>query len=317
MSITIQSPGLFTTIQDAGRTGYQQYGFAPGGAMDRHAMVMANLLVGNEPGEAVFEMTLIGAELTFNTDNVVAITGGTCAPMRNGEAVSMYAAILMRAGDILTIGAALDGCRIYAAFAGGLRVPQVMGSKSTQVKYGLGGYEGRALQAGDEIGFSNPKVQLPGLKVRKLPPPVLKPGVQKLRVVLGPQAESAFTKEAIQTFMKEEYTVTNESDRMGCRLEGKPLTFLGGADIVSDAIALGSVQVPSSGKPIVLLADRQTVGGYAKIAAVITVDIPIIAQCKMGDRIRFEAISVSAAQRLYIKQEKKYRAWQRMLLDGK
>ncbi len=315
MSISFLSPGLFTTIQDAGRFGFQQYGFAPGGALDKRAMTMANMLVGNEPGEAVLEMTLLGAEMEFTEANVIAITGALCEPTRNGEPVPMYTAIKMQSGDTLSIGAVKDGCRIYVAFAGGLNVPTVMGSKSTQIKYGLGGFEGRALKAGDSIPFMNPKCDLSNLEKRVLPPPVRQTGVKTLRVVLGPQADTFFTKEALDTFLREEYAVTNESDRMGYRLEGKALTFVNGADIISDAIALGSVQVPASGKPIVLLCDRQTVGGYAKIATVISVDIPVIAQCKMGDKMRFQAISVAAAQRLYKKQEKQYRTFRKML-DG-
>jgi biotin-dependent carboxylase-like uncharacterized protein len=278
-------------------------------------MTMANLLVGNDPGEAVLEMTLLGAEMEFAKDNAIAITGALCEPARNGEPVPMYEALLMCAGDTLSLGAAKEGCRTYVAFAGGLNVPTVMGSKSTQIKYGLGGFEGRALKAGDSIPFLNPKCNAVHFKKRVLPSPKKQPGVQTLRVVLGPQAGTSFTREAIETFLKEEYSVTNESDRMGYRLEGKPLSFVNGADIISDAIALGSVQVPANGKPIVLLCDRQTVGGYAKIATVITVDIPVIAQCKMGDKVRFRAISVEAAQRLYRKQEKQYRAW-RKKLDG-
>jgi biotin-dependent carboxylase-like uncharacterized protein len=316
MSISILSPGLFTTIQDAGRTGYQQYGFAPGGALDKRAMTMANLLVGNEPGEAVLEMTLVGAEMEFTKDNVIALTGALCEPARNGKTVPMYAAVKMHAGDTLSIGAAKEGCRIYAAFAGGLNVPAVMGSKSTQLRYGLGGFEGRALKAGDVVPFSDPLKETADLEKRVLPIPKRQAGAKTLRAVLGPQADTSFTKEALTTFLKEEYAVTNESDRMGCRLEGKALSFISGADIISDAIALGSVQVPASGKPIVLLCDRQTVGGYAKIATVISVDIPVIAQCKMGDKVRFQAISPAAAQRLYRKQEKQYRAWRKML-DGR
>jgi biotin-dependent carboxylase-like uncharacterized protein len=316
MSMNILSPGLFTTIQDAGRMGYQQYGFAPGGALDKRAMTMANLLVGNESGEAVLEMTLLGAEMEFTQDNVMAVTGALCEPTRNGEPVPMYKALLMRAGDTLAIGAVKEGCRVYAAFGGGLNVPTVMGSKSTQIKYGLGGFEGRALKAGDTIPFVKPQCDAVHIEKRVLPAPVRLSGVQTLRVVLGPQADTSFNKEGIETFLKEEYAVTNESDRMGYRLEGKALSFINGADIISDAIALGSVQVPSSGKPIVLLCDRQTVGGYAKIATVISVDIPVIAQCKMGDKVRFQAISVAAAQRLYRKQEKQYRAFRNML-DGR
>ena len=312
MSILIEHPGLFTTIQDMGRAGYQQYGFSPGGALDKRAMTMANQLVGNPIGEAVLEMTLLGAEVTFQQDNIVAITGGLCEPTRNGEPAPMYTALLMKAGDTLALGAAKEGCRIYMAFAGGLAVPEAMGSKSTQIKYALGGFYGRAIKRGDEIPFAAPRTTLSNIAKRALPAPERGANVQTLRVVLGPQ-DGAFTQEGLKAFLGEEYAVTNESDRMGCRLDGTPLSFVSGADIISDATALGSVQVPASGKPIILLCDRQTVGGYTKIATVISVDIPVIAQCKMGDKVRFESISVKAAQRLYRKEQKQYHKWQRML----
>ncbi len=313
MSITILLPGLFTTIQDAGRFGYQQYGFSPGGALDQDAMATANLLAGNGSGEAVLEMTLLGAEMVFGQANTVAITGGLCEPTRNGEPVPMYAAVAMKAGDTLSVGAVKEGCRAYLAFAGGLAVPSVMGSKSTQMKYGLGGFEGRALKAGDVIPFAAPKTALPNADKRILPLPRRESGVKTLRVVLGPQAKTSFAKEGLDTFLKEVYAVTGESDRMGCRLDGKPLAFQNGADIISDAIALGSVQVPSSGKPIILLNDRQTVGGYAKIAAVISVDIPVIAQCRPGDKVRFAAVSVKAAQRMYKKRRRQFEALRKTL----
>ena len=170
------------------------------------------------------------------------------------------------------------------------------------------------MKAGDEINFAAPRstIDLNGGSKHTLPPAIKQPGVQTLRVVMGPQ-ESAFTKDSLEAFLGEEYAVTNESDRMGYRLEGKPLSFTNSADIISDAIALGSVQVPASGKPIVLLSDRQTVGGYAKIATVISVDIPVLAQCKMGDKVRFVKVSVAEAQRLYKKRQKQYMAWQRLL----
>ena len=312
MSIRIDQPGLFTTVQDKGRTGYQAFGFSPGGAMDQRALTLSNLLVGNPIGEAALEMTFLGAAFTFTKSNVIAITGGNGDPTLNGEPVPMYRSVAVQAGDTVAIGYIHTGCRTYVAFAGGFDLPSPMGSKSTQVKYGLGGYQGRALKMGDELAFANPRETLPGMASRSLTPPETSESTVMLRVILGPQAD-AFTKEGIQTFLSEPYALTKESDRMGCKLEGPEIAFVKEADIISDGIALGSVQVPSSGKPIVLLCDRQTTGGYAKIATVITVDMPRIAQLKPGDTVRFKSISVPAAQRLYRREQKMYQTLQKKL----
>lgn len=295
MAIRIIRPGLLTTIQDLGRTGFQKFGVSPSGAMDRRALSVANLLVGNAAGEAGLEMTLTGAEMEFTVPNVVAVTGGNFAPVLNGASVPLCAAFPVKAGDTLSFGAAQSGCRCYAAFAGGLNVPVVMGSKSTNLKCGIGGFEGRKLKAGDEIGFSAPAAYLPDLGRRFLDYREPKEKEATLRVVLGPQ-DDCFTEAGLRTFLESTYTVTNRSDRMGCALDGPKVEYRTKADIISDGIPFGAVQIPSGGKPILMLSDRQTTGGYAKIATVLSTDLPLFVQRKAGDKIHFEKISMRKAQ---------------------
>lgn len=297
MGIVVERPGLLTTVQDLGRPGYQQFGFAPSGALDALALMQGNLLVGNEPGEGALEATLLGPVLTVERANVAAVTGGDCQPRLNGQLVPMYRAFQLRPGDRLELEGMVSGCRSYLAFAGGLAVPPVMGSKSTNLKCGIGGLEGRALRMGDRLAFSAPRSELAGLAQRAMDPPAPPEALVSLRVVLGMQ-RAAFGREALGTFFSKEYRVSNQSDRMGVRLEGPEIRPQAGVDIVSDGIPLGAVQVPSSGLPIVLLNDRQTTGGYVKLGAVASCDLGRLAQLRMGDRIRFEEISLRGAQRL-------------------
>lgn len=183
-------------------------------------------------------------------------------------------------------------------------MPKVMNSKSTYIKAGIGGYKGRRLEKNDEIGFENPKISLENLEYRKAQEKAYNQADKesiKLRVVMGPQ-DDCFTEAGIKTFLNSTYTVSNEFDRMGCRLEGEKIQHIKDGNIISDGIAFGAIQVPSHGTPIIMLADRQTVGGYTKIANVISVDLPKIAQAKPGDKISFEKINIEEAQNLYIKQ---------------
>lgn len=299
--IRVLSPGLLTTVQDAGRVGYLKYGFGTSGALDLPALAAANLLVGNAPGEAALECTLTGPTLEFLCDATVAVTGCNMGAALGGGAAPMYAAFDVKRGDILKLGFAASGCRAVIAFAGGIGVPAVMGGKSTSLCCGVGGFEGRALRAGDLLPLAAPRTGLPGLAARRAAPPENPADGRErpvvLRAVPGPQ-DDYFTEEGLAAFFSGEYAVTGKSDRMGCRLEGPEIAAKAGVDIISDGIPLGAVQVPSSGRPIVMLADRQTAGGYAKIATVISADLPKLAQCRAGDRIRFEKVSVGEAQAL-------------------
>ena len=298
MGIKIQQSGLYTSVQDFGRIGYQDLGFSVCGAMDKRSLAIGNLLVGNKEDEAGLEITLIGPKIKFTEENFIAITGGDLNPKLNGKEVSMYKAIFVNKDDVLSFENAKTGARAYIAFCGGLEIEKVMGSKSTNVKCSLGGYKGRTLKEGDFIKFSSPKTYLTNYLSRRLDFKLREEQEIVLRVILGPQ-DDAFTNKGIITFLNEKYEVTKEFDRMGCRLDGPEIEHKSSADIISDGIVLGSIQVPSHGKPIIMLSDRQTTGGYTKIATVISVDIEKLAQSKTGDKIRFEEISIEKAQKIY------------------
>lgn len=306
MGIIFLQSGLFTTVQDLGRNGYQSSGFHVCGAMDQHAFKIANMLLDNKENAAVLEFTMMGPTICFTTDTVFAITGGNFSPTLNGKTVSMYQAVSATANDVLEFKFASDGNWGYVAFAGGLDVPKELGSRSTDTKCGLGGYHGRKIEKGDQIEFRPVQKYLYHLHTRKAEKPTYDADVTTIRVIMGPQ-DDYFTEQGIQTFLSSEYKLTSECDRMGYRLDGAYIEHNEkGADIISDGIALGSVQVPAHGKPIVMLADRQTTGGYTKIATVVSVDIPKLVQCKFNKKVRFEAISIEEAQSIYLEERKAY-----------
>lgn len=305
MGIRVLKAGMLTTVQDLGRTGYQSQGFSVAGVMDVRSFKIANLLLDNPENEAVLEFTLIGPTLQFTSETIIAITGGDFTPTINGEPVPMYEAVYVNRGDILKFGSARIGSRGYLAFSSYLDVPVVMGSRCTNLKSRIGGFKGRKLKDEDYIGFRMKRRYLPYFLSRKLKPDDFSAENETLRVVLGPQDEM-FSKQGIDTFLSQEYTVTSDFDRMGCRLEGPFIAAKDQVDMISDGIAYGSVQVPSHGKPIILLSDRQTTGGYPKIATVASVDIPKLVQRKTDHKIRFTAISVQEAQKLYREEEKAY-----------
>ncbi len=295
MSITVLQPGLLTSVQDGGRVGYQQFGVSVSGVMDPRAMKLANLLVGNDENEAVLECTMMGPQLRFNTANTIAVTGGDLGATLDNQPVERYAAFVVQAGQTLRFTSLRSGCRAYIAFAGGLDIPEVMGSRSTYMKAKIGGLEGRKLQKEDTLRFRAPNAAPANLAQRRVPPEVSPRREFTVRVILGPQ-DDLFTDAGIRTFLSETYAVTNEFDRMGCRLDGAVIEHKNGGDIISDGIAFGAIQVPTAGKPIIMLADRQTTGGYTKIANVISVDFGVICQLKGGDTVRFVQTSVEEAQ---------------------
>jgi len=288
-------PGLLTTVQDLGRYGYQQYGVPVSGAMDNYALRVANLLVGNNEGEACLEITLLGLQVRVLGNTVIAITGADLSPMLNNSQLPMWEAVMVSRGDTISFPWPKRGCRSYLAVTGGIDVPKVMGSSSTYVKSCIGGLEGRPLRTGDRL--KSGKMQM-GTLGRRLPPQYLPEygNQSELRVLLGPQ-DDHFTQEGIHTYLHSEYTISTEADRVGYRLQGSPIEHKAGADIISDGIPLGAVQVPGDGLPIILLADRQTTGGYTKIAVVITADIPKLAQAKPGDKVRFLQVTEEDAHR--------------------
>ncbi len=303
--IKIIKPGLLTTVQDLGRYGYQQYGVCVSGVMDQVAARLANILLANDEGEGLLELTMLGPEIEFLDPTLIAITGGDLSPALNAKPVDMNRSLRVGPGDRLTFGPMKTGCRSYIAFAGGVDVPLVMGSKATYTRGNMGGHEGRALKAGDILKIGQPQNPQATCLDREI-----KEGLYEysnnieLRIVLGPQ-EDAFSKEGLETFFANEYKVSNECDRMGYRLEGEKIQHKEAGDIISDGIAMGAVQVPSHGQPIIMMADRQTTGGYAKIGNIITVDLPKVAQAKPGDKIIFKEISLVEAHDLLRELEEK------------
>ena len=305
MGILFEKSGLFTTVQDLGRTGYQKSGFSVSGVMDRRSFMIANLLVDNPENEAVIEFSMVGPTIRFTSDTIIAMTGGKFSPKLNGKPIHMYAAVYVHKGDLMEIGFAETGCWGYLAISSRLDVKNVMGSRSTNTKCSVGGFHGRKIEKNDQIWFRAKKRYLPYFLSRHLEPDDFGKEEVDIRVVMGPQ-EDAFTKKGIKTFLTEEYTVTADADRMGYRLEGPHIAHKGSADIISDGIPFGAIQVPSHGKPIIMLADRQTTGGYTKIATVIGVDIPKLVQRKPGNKIRFYPVSVKTAQELYRQEIKEF-----------
>jgi antagonist of KipI len=304
--IEVINGGLFTTVQDKGRYGYQQYGMPVAGAMDEFSLRIANILVGNDEYEAAFEMTMNGPELLFNVDTAIAITGADMTPRINGNIAPMWRAINICKGDMLTFETAKSGIRGYIAFVGGLDIPAVMGSRSTFIRGGIGGVDGRKLKAGDELNIIDTKDNIEVLVKGTVPQEYIPKYDQNciIRVVLGPQ-DDCFTDESIEKLVTSEYEVTNEADRMGYRLSGPKLEHKSSADIISDGITMGAIQIPGHGMPIVMMADRQTTGGYAKIANVISSDLPLMAQLKPGDKVRFKYVSIQEAHRILREYESK------------
>lgn len=302
--IEILAPGAMTTVQDFGRIGYGDRGFSPSGAADGQAMEIGNLLVGNIGSEAVLECTLMGPTIQFLSDTVIALTGANMHAKNTLEDLPLNRALQVKAGDIVQLGMASDGCRGYIAFAGGLEVPEVLGSKSLNQKCKMGGGFGRPLQAGDQLKLGKEGVLKKAIEERIYTKPAVKKNqeaentVRQLHVVLGPQ-EASFTEEGIHTFTTQPYIISNDSNRMACKMTGPEIACVTTSDIISDGIALGAVQISSNGQPIVMLADRQTTGGYAKIATVISTDIPILAQCKPGEKVVFCLVTLREAQRRY------------------
>lgn len=298
-------PGLFTTVQDEGRWGYQAYGMPVAGAMDRYAYRVANLLAGNRKGAAVLEMTMLGGAFEFDYECLVSVCGADMQPNLSGKKVSNWSAFYMPVGTVLSFDYALTGCRTYLAVHGGIKVPLVLGSRSTYTRAGVGGMEGRPLKAGDFLHVDN------DVRARAMPailPEQFVPRYdqeRRLRVIMGPQNDM-FTVEGIRTFLESEYTVSNEADRMGYRLEGAKIEHADKADIISDALPEGAVQVPAHGMPIVMLADRQTTGGYPKIATVIGPDLSLLAQGRPGDTVCFRSCSDEEALDVLRSEEKRY-----------
>jgi KipI family sensor histidine kinase inhibitor len=294
-SITILKPGLFTTIQDGGRWGCQDQGVPVSGPMDRPAQRLANALVGNPPDAATLEATLLGPELRFDQPAVIAVTGADLEAAIDGKPAAVDASHRVESGGILRFGARRSGTRAYIAIDGGIDVPPVLGSRSTHVVCGLGGIDGRALRAGDRVPLgpsTHPWREGPSNRLRRGPSTsaLRSPHGARLRAMGGPQ-DHYFDEAVFNWLTRTRFTVSPQSDRMGYRLVAgsripNPESRIPGA-MISDAAFPGGIQIPPSGDPILLMADRQTTGGYPQIATVITADLRLAGQLAPGDWIEF------------------------------
>ncbi|WP_353853792.1 biotin-dependent carboxyltransferase family protein [Bacillus sp. Bos-x628] len=325
MSIQVIKPGMFTTIQDTGRKGYQKYGVLTSGGMDQLSLRIANMLTGNQENEATLEITLMGSGPVFTCqkDQLIAVTGADVEIDINGEPAPLWKPLFIRSGSTITFGPCKRGCRSYLAVAGGFDVEPVMESKSTYVRAGIGGLKGRPLEKGDVLTIGEPsslaislfnmlksketyaRYSAPNwtvnhshfLPLRKSP---------VIRVLEGrhfPQFQEA----SRRVFFEQPFQVTPQSDRMGCRLKGEPIRLKQKLELISEAVAFGSVQIPPDGQPIILLADRQTTGGYPRIGEVATVDLHLIAQAMPGATLHFQQIDRHEAEKALFNQEEELR----------
>ncbi|GGF16022.1 biotin-dependent carboxyltransferase family protein [Hymenobacter cavernae] len=320
MSLSVISPGLLTTIQDLGRRGYRKEGVPTSGAMDTVALRVANLLVGNPERTAGIEITFLGPKIRFETDHLIALTGADLQPKLNGEPIKMNRPVAVRAGGVLTFGGLRAGSRAYLALSGGLAVPPVLGSQATYLRAGIGGLGGRAFKTGDAV----PSAGLTELgrkiwqaliatqpahawaQAKWTPDPKLFPAPHEspfVRAIRG-QEYDLFSEQSQHDFWQQEFIVTSDSDRMGYRLQGPTLARQEPGEVLSSAVAFGTIQVPNEGNPIALLADHQTTGGYPRIAQVVAADFSCLAQVQLGRKIRFREVSLAEAQELYAQQEK-------------
>ena len=302
-ALRVDSPGPLTTVQDLGRYGYQRFGVPVSGAMDKFALRAGNLMVGNRGNAAALEFTLAGPKLLVLRSCRVAVTGAEAPVELDGMSVPQWQAFNATAGSVLNVGTTVDGLRGYLCLSGGIKVPRVLGSRSTYLKSGFGGFKGRAVSQDDVIQVG--RTQLGAVVMQGEPDPSIAPyygDEHDVRVVLGPQHE-AFTDEGKFTLLNSVFTVAPQSDRVGYRLMGPVIEHSGSSDIVSDGAPMGAVQVPGDGQPIVLMADRGVTGGYAKIATVISADLPLVAQARPDDSVQFRAVTVEEAEQIRWEQE--------------
>jgi antagonist of KipI len=311
MSVIVERAGFLAMVQDLGRTGYREFGVSSGGALDSFGLRVANLLVGNNEGAAGLEITLGGLQLRFEDERVVAWCGGEFDAQIGSTPLSAGHVAHVQAGERLKFGRPQVGCRAWLAVSGGIDVPAVLGSRSTDLRAHFGGLEGRTLRDGDELRLGNFRrsqtAATESISSWTAPHDWVSPAKPKptLGFIRGVDW-SRFDDGAIRRFNEHEFTVSPDSDRMGVRLEGPALKRVEESDLISEAVAPGTIQVPPSGKPILLLGDCQTIGGYPKIAHVITVDLGIAAQLRAGDRVCFSEVSMADAHRFFLEREREF-----------
>lgn len=310
MTIRILKPGMLSSFQDEGRTGHQPLGVSVVGAMDQRAHRLANTLVGNVTDLASLEITITGPTLQFTQACCIALCGADLSPTLNGKPIAMNRPLIIRPQDELQFGARKHGTRAYLAVHGGFSIPDVLGSQSTYLRSHFGGWHGRALKRGDEIPLQRPLKEIGkdgnGLEALALALWSVKlylPGVisgstrARIRLIKSQQWDE-FTPASREALLTQPYRISPDSERMGYRLQGPDILMSKPRQMISEATTFGTIQVPAGGQPIVLMADRQTTGGYPKIAYVATVDLPLLAQMGPGDIMQFELVSLEAAQAL-------------------
>lgn len=319
MGISVLNPGLLTTIQDFGRYGYQKFGVIVSGAMDTYAMRLANIVVGNDENEGILEITLIGPSLKLEKGTLFSITGANISPTIKGRKIPMGRPVYLKEDCILNFGPRVFGCRSYLAVAGGFNVPKVMESKSTYLRAEFGGFQGRALQKSDVLNIGV-KSSVSDKIIKKLEEInknaefvstswFVRDSIAEIsdnttiRVFPDRQFNSISDK-SINVFFSSKFNVDNKSDRMGYRLSGEKIELKEKLEMISEEVSIGTIQIPPDGNPIILLADRQTTGGYPKIAHVASVDINKIVQLKPNDSIKFKQITLKDAEKLYFEREK-------------
>ncbi len=317
MTAIVHRSGFLTSVQDLGRTGFRQFGLSTSGALDCFALRVANLLVGNDEGAAGLEVTLGGLRLRFQDERIVAWCGGEFDVQIGSQPLPAGHIAHLRSGDELRFGRPQIGCRCWLAISGGVDAPVVLDSRSTDLRANFGGIEGRALRDGDQVPLGefrrSQTAATEGISSWTAPHDWASPAQRNpvLRFVRGVDWErfnvstpKAFASEALQLLTSETFTVSPDSDRMGVRFAGPELKREDKTDLVSEAVAPGTIQVPPGRKPILLLQDCQTIGGYPKISHVITFDLGIAAQLRGGDRVRFSEVSLADAHRLLLQRER-------------
>lgn len=315
--IRVARGGLLTTVQDTGRRGVQHHGMIAAGAMDSAAHRIVNVLVGNSSDAATLECTMIGPILEFADDALLAIGGADLSATLDDRSVPRWRPFAARRGSTLVMGGPRSLCRAYIAVAGGFDVARVLGSRSTDLIAGIGGLDGRSLRPDDTLPVGEPSAAAERIRSaidaapgaarsagRSLMPGYVKEPV--VRIIRGPEHDR-FSKTSRERLLDTAFEVTTQSNRMGIRLTGAALALTGQYDLFSSPVTAGTVQVPPSGEPIVLMADHQTIGGYPRIASVISVDLPLLAQAPPGARVRFREVDIAEAQSLYVARERDLR----------
>jgi antagonist of KipI len=301
-TLTVLSPGLLTTVQDLGRDGFGSIGVSASGAADGVSLRTGNKLIGNPEGVAALEMTLLGGTFQFSQDAIIAVTGSDFDATVDERRISLYSSIPVSKGQSLRFGPTKSGARCYLCVRGGIAVPEFLGSRSTHLLSGLGGFEGRALRKGDVLPVGEAANTMRPQKIAEQWLEAFSPK-KTIRVTEGPQW-SSFSDEVRKSFFARPYLVTEEANRMGIRLRGSQTPLPSAGEMITEGVSLGAIQLPSGGQPIILFVEQQTTGGYPIIANVIAADLASLGQLRPRDEIRFELVSMEEARKLFCEQER-------------